>query len=143
VARTTIDVAVPPERVFDVLSDPGSYGEWVVGSRHVRDAEDDWPAVGSRFHHSVGKGPFTIEDHTEVVEAEPPTRLVLSAKARPLGSARVELRLQPTAGGTRVVMVEHPENPVLRMVMGPLGAYVIRRRNDESLRRLKRLAERR
>jgi uncharacterized protein YndB with AHSA1/START domain len=141
VARTTIDTTVPPERVFEVLSDPNSYGEWVVGSRYVRSAEDDWPAVGSRFHHAVGKGPFTVKDHTEVVEAERPHRLVLSAKARPFGTARVELDLQPTAGGTRVAMEEHPENPVLRVVMGPLGAFLIRRRNDESLRRLKRLAE--
>ena len=100
---------VPPAAVWAALADPGSYGYWVVGSKLIRDADPDWPAVGSRFHHTIGFGPFTVEDHTEALESEPPRRLVLRAKGRPALTARVTLDLQPQDGGTRVQMGERPD----------------------------------
>ena len=51
---------VPPEAVWDVLADPSSYGYWVVGSKQTRDAEPEWPAPGSKFHHTIGFGPLTL-----------------------------------------------------------------------------------
>ena len=86
---------VPPTAVWAALADPGSYGYWVVGSKLIRDADPDWPAAGSRFHHTIGFGPFTIDDHTEAIESEPGRRLVLRAKGRPVLTARVTLDLHP------------------------------------------------
>jgi uncharacterized protein YndB with AHSA1/START domain len=144
-ARTQRLMPVSPERVFSVLSDPSSYGHWVVGSDVVRDADAEWPAVGSRFHHRVGFGPVKVNDHTEVVESDPSRRLVLLAKARPLfGTARVELDLERRGGGTLVTMVEHGGDPLTKLVIDgparPLTHLLIRRRNDVSLRRLEELA---
>ena len=70
VAMTTIDrfMPVPPAAVWAALADPGGYGYWVVGSKLIRDADPDWPAPGTRFHHTIGFGPFTVEDHTVALE---------------------------------------------------------------------------
>src|SRR4051812_38434234 len=100
---------VPPQAVWDALADPRGFGYWVVGSRTVRDADPDWPAPGSKFHHTVGLGPFEASDHTASVEAAPPRRLKLRAKVRPLGTASVTLDMTPKAGGTVVRITENPD----------------------------------
>ena len=142
-AVTETHIAASPENVFAVLSDPGSYGYWVVGSERVRDADPDWPAPGTRFHHSVGFGPFTIDDHTECREVDEPRMIELRAKARPLGTATVRLELEPEGSGTRVRMREDPGDLLTALVFNPLTHLLVRGRNEESLRRLAELAERR
>jgi uncharacterized protein YndB with AHSA1/START domain len=141
VARSDIFIASPPERVFEVLSDPESYAYWVVGSDKIRAADPEFPAVGSRFHHRVGTGPLKIDDHTEVLDANPPYRLELKAKARPLGTARVVMLLDPRGEGTHVTMIEEAGDPLSKVMFNPLMQPLVRKRNDESLRRLKELAE--
>ncbi len=136
-------IEAPPERVFAVLADYRAYGEWVVGSRLMRGADPDFPAPGSRFYHQVGVGPLHLNDHTRVEEVEPPRRLVLRAKARPLGTAIVDMRLEPVDGGTKVVMREDPGDPLTALIFMPLTHLLVRGRNVESLRRLKELAEHR
>jgi uncharacterized protein YndB with AHSA1/START domain len=131
---------VPPEAVWDVLADPFAYGEWVVGSKAVRDADDGFPAPGTKFHHAVGVGPLTVRDHTEVAVAEPPRFLRLRAKARPLGTATIELELTPADGGTVVRMSERPDGLYAPLSLNPLVHVATKLRNTESLRRLERLA---
>src|SRR5437870_2034521 len=105
-ARNDTFIDAAPERVFEVLSDPDSYGYWVVGSKRIRDADAGFPETGTRFHHTVGFGPIEVDDHTEVLESDPPRRLKLRAKARPLGTASVTMEIEPEASGSRVTMIE-------------------------------------
>lgn len=133
-------IPAAPEAVWRVLAEPRTYGHWVVGSKRVRDADPSWPAPGSRFHHTVGFGPFTLDDHTESLAAEPPRRLVLRAHARPLGLAKVEIELEPAPGGTRVTLRENPtgvQKPLAYLPPVQLLAWL---RNAESLARIERLA---
>jgi uncharacterized protein YndB with AHSA1/START domain len=134
---------VPPEAVWDALADPGGYGYWVVGSKEIRDADPDWPAAGSRFHHTIGVGPLTLDDHTEALEAEPPQRLKLRAKGRPLGTATVTLEMIPEDGGTVVRMTENPDGLTAVLSLNPLVHVLTKVRNAESLMRLEELALRR
>jgi uncharacterized protein YndB with AHSA1/START domain len=137
-----IHIDAPPERVFDVLADPKTYADWVVGSDNIRDSDPGWPAPGSRFHHRVGVPPLRVRDNTEVVESDPPHLLVLHARARPLlGTAEVRLKLEPEDGGTRVTMYEGPVDLLSRLVINPLTDRLIDIRNRKSLERLKRIAE--
>jgi uncharacterized protein YndB with AHSA1/START domain len=140
-ARNEIFIEAAPAAVFSVLSDPRSYGEWVVGSREIRAADPDWPAAGAAFEHSVGIGWLSVSDHTSVISARAPECLELRARARPLPSARVRLQLHSEGTGTRVTMIEEPFNPVLSVMLGPVGHWLMKLRNVEALRRLKRLAE--
>lgn len=139
-ARNTAHFDATPEQVWAVLADPDSYGEWVVGSKHIRDADPEWPEPGSRFHHTVGIGPLELKDDTEVLESREPERIVLRARARPTGVANVILELTPEDGGTRVEMREYPVSGLAKMVHNPLQDKLIHHRNVESLRRLEELA---
>src|SRR6478672_12915782 len=103
-----IEIAAPPDRVWAVLADPENFDDWVVGAQNVRDADDTWPAVGSKLHHSSGVGPLTIDDETRVEASEPPHRLVLHAQLGAAGSFRVTLELRATPAGTKLWMSEEP-----------------------------------
>ncbi|HEV7493994.1 SRPBCC family protein [Baekduia sp.] len=139
-ARNLATFPVPIKQVFAVLCDPQTYAYWVVGSDSIRDADASWPAVGSKLHHRVGVGPFKLNDNTEVLELSEPMHLVLQARARPLGTARVVLDLIDLGNRTQVTMVEGPGDRFSRLLHNPIADFLLRRRNDEALRRLEKLA---
>ena len=143
-ARNVTTFPVPIQQVFAVLADPKTYAYWVVGSDSIRDADASWPAVGAKLHHRVGVGPLKLNDNTEVLEVTEPVHLVLQARARPLGTARVILDLVDLGGnGTQVTMVEGPGDRFSRLLHNPVADFLLRRRNDEALRRLGQLAAQR
>jgi uncharacterized protein YndB with AHSA1/START domain len=131
------------DAVWEALSDPAGYAYWVVGSKTIRDAEPGFPAPGTKFHHTIGFGPFTLNDHTEVLDAAPPTFLQLRAKGRPIGTAKVTMRMIPKDGGTMVEMVERPDGPYVILNVNPALHLLTKIRNAESLMRLEELALRR
>ena len=140
-ARNVAHFSVPPERVFAVLSDPQSYGYWVVGSSKIRHADADWPKPGTAFGHTQGVYGVGVKDSTEVVAAERPRTLVLEARFRPFAINKVEMRMAPSGNGTKVVMVEYPTGGPAAKLHNPLSDLVLKLRNVESLRRLRKLAE--
>jgi polyketide cyclase/dehydrase/lipid transport protein len=133
---------VPPEAVWDVLAEAGSYGYWVVGSKVIRDVEPEWPEAGAKFHHTIGAGPLTISDHTVALETARPRLFVLRAKGRPAGTATVTLRMtpRPEAGGTDVEMTENPDGVFSVLAYEPMTQLFTIARNAESLMRLEELA---
>lgn len=139
VNRTRIDAT--PEQVWAVLADADNYARWVVGARDIRDADETFPAVGTKFHHTQGLGPIDLRDSSEVLVSEPPHHLKLHVMARPMLRAHVDLVLTPDGDATTVEMHEKPVSPVQRLLHNPLTDLVLRGRNVESLRRLKALAE--
>jgi hypothetical protein len=132
---------VEPTRVFEVLADGWQYTAWVVGASHVRAVEQSWPSVGARIHHSFGVWPLVLRDDTTVEVCEPSSRLVLLANGRPLGRARVELRLMKEPSGTRVTMEETVVDGPGQAVPKPVMDRLLVPRNRESLARLAALAE--
>lgn len=141
-SRTTTRIDASPERVFEVLDDARTYEFWVVGCKDIRAVDAEWPAEGSAFHHAVGVGPFNLKDSTSILEREAPRRLKLRARARPAGIAHVLIELSPSGSGTDVVMSEAPVEGLPAKLHNPVQDYLIHRRNVETLRRLKWLAER-
>src|SRR4051812_44355563 len=107
-ARTSIRSDASPERVFDVLTDAVAYPHWVVGAKQVRAVDEGWPAPGTAFHHSVGAGPARLDDATTVIELDPPRRLVLRGRARPLGTMAIVLDVRGADGGTEITITERP-----------------------------------
>ena len=140
-ATTERLIDAPAEKVFSVLADPESYAHWVVGSNEIRAYDDDWPRVGSTFHHTQGKWPLTVKDTSSVLEAERNRRVVLEVRTRPFLVAKVELDLTPQNGKTRVRMVESPTGGLLKPINNPLLELLTHLRNRRGLARLGRLAE--
>jgi len=138
---TTVErtFACPPEDVVAVLSDGWLYGLWVVGATRIRAVEERWPEEGQRLHHSTGPWPIHLDDRTTVVVSDLPDRLVLTARGWPWGQARIDIRLEPVDGGTRVVMWEDVITGVMLLVPKPLRAMLLRPRQKECLHRLEQI----
>jgi uncharacterized protein YndB with AHSA1/START domain len=143
VVEVSKHVNAPPERVWAELSDGWMFTGWVVGATHIRDVDPNWPQVGARLHHQVGAWPLVVNDSTAVVESEPPRRLVLQARAWPVGEARVEVTIEADGDGSMVVMSEAPTDGPGRWLHNPVQEALLRRRNVESLERLADIAEKR
>jgi uncharacterized protein YndB with AHSA1/START domain len=140
-ARNVATIPASIGHVFAVLAAPATYAYWVVGSDAIRDADDEWPAVGAKLHHRVGVGPFKLNDNTEVLEVTAPVHLVLQARARPFGTARVTLDLRDLGDErTEATMIEVPGDRVSRRLHNPIADHLLHRRNDIALRRLSELA---
>lgn len=128
------------QAVFDVLRDGRSYGDWVVGTRKIRDVDAGWPQEGARLHYTVGYGPLRKDDVTTSLDYDPDSRLELEAHAWPAGTARVVLRADPVPGGTMVSIEEHPARGVAKLLHNPALDLLIKVRNVETLRRLEEKA---
>jgi uncharacterized protein YndB with AHSA1/START domain len=139
-AENEIYVEASPQRVFAVLSDPQAYPRWVGGAKDAHDDDPRFPEPGSSFEYEVGVGPLTLHDRTEVVDSDPPHRLVLRANLRDVGAFLIHLDLRPERTGTRIEMREEPEGGGV-LVDNPVTDAAIRLRNAYSLEKLKALAE--
>ena len=93
--------------------------------------------MGAELHHKAGPWPLSLQDSSTVLAVEPDRLLKLRAGLWPLGSAVVEIILDPLANGeTRITMKEDFEAGPLLFVRNKLNDLVLHRRNIESLRRL-------
>lgn len=129
-----------PEQIFAVLADPWLYPTWVVGASRLRAADDGYPQVGCRLHHSIGVWPLVLNDETRVDEWTPPQRMVLQAKTRPFGEERVTIEVKPRGEGSVVRMEEHPTNGLSARIPRPIANLLLDIRNRETLRRLEWVA---
>lgn len=138
-AVNDVHVDAPPVEVFALLADGQRYADWVVGAKRIRSVDADWPKVGSKFHHTVGVGPININDSTIVRAVDEPRCLVLEARARPIGRAKVIMEITDDEGGSHIRMTEEPLHgpTVLKRLLDPS----IQLRNAEALRRLRELLE--
>jgi uncharacterized protein YndB with AHSA1/START domain len=142
-ATVTAYIDVAPSEVFAVLADGWSYSGWVVGTSHMQAVEAAWPDAGSRLFHASGVWPAVLADETSVEEMVTNERLVMTARGRPLGQARIEVRLSPEGQGTRVTLVETPISGPGRWLHNGAFDALLHRRNVESLARLAAISERR
>lgn len=138
---TFIDASA--EAVFEVLLDPYTYPDWVVGCQKIREVDRSWPSPGARFHHRVGVGPLAVDDSTKIVAVEPPCRLVLEARAGPAGTAEVVFDVTPEDEGSRVTIAERPVDGPAEALGGVVKDGLLEFRNVESLQRLKECVEKR
>ena len=135
-STTTRTISATPAQVWEVLADGWLYPLFVVGAARMREVDDDWPAVGSRLHHSVGTWPLLIDDTTEVLEVTEHEHLLLVARGWPAGQAHVDISLQPQGASTLVTITEDATAGPGLLVPKPLRDPQLHVRNIETLRRL-------
>jgi uncharacterized protein YndB with AHSA1/START domain len=141
-STTARTLAASPDQVFAVLADGWTYSDWVVGTSHIRDVDEAWPAVGSKLHHKAGPWPVSLHDSSTVLEMTPAQHLRLKAGLWPMGEATVDITLEPLGPDrTRVVMREQFDAGPLVGLRNALHDHLLHRRNIEALRRLADLVE--
>ncbi|MGV0645000.1 SRPBCC family protein [Mycolicibacterium sp. XJ879] len=138
----TRDIRASRQQVWDVMADGWTYSQWVVGNSRMRAVDPNWPDPGSKICHSIGVWPLLLDDVTVVEHSEPLEQLVLHAKGRPIGGARITLRLSDIPGGCRVEMEECPVSGPAAVLPDRLSDLAVWPRNRETLWRLGALAER-
>lgn len=138
------DTTATREQVWDVIADGWTYSQWVVGNSRMRAVDPEWPKVGSTIRHSIGVWPLVLDDLTVVEVCVPRTQLVLLAKGRPLGKARITLQLFDTpSGGCRIEMAEVAAGAPMGWMPERLALAAAAPRNRECTFRLAAIAERR
>lgn len=143
-AAPRMNVVVPADQqlVFDVLTDPSTYPEWLVGAQHIRWVDPDWPRPGATFHHRIGCDPLSVPGSTTLRSSAPPDSVVLSAGMGPFGEATVRFRLRTVDDGTEVEFAEEPSGGLARLAyrLGrPAVALALWGRNGVSLAGLSRV----
>jgi uncharacterized protein YndB with AHSA1/START domain len=142
-----VEIRASPDRVFDALTDARTYPEWLVGAKQIREVDQDWPAEGSAFHHTVGMGLLVVRDRTTITHIDRPRSLELEAGVGPLGAAHVRFVLEPTADGCQVEVDEAPSRGVVRALWHWFGRAVMQAslfsRNLVSLEKLRVYVEER
>ena len=125
----------PATKVFDVISEPTTYPDWLTGAKRIRRVDNDFPRPASEFKHEVGAGPLTVKDTSEVEEVRPNHMLEMVVRARPFLVARVKFD----------VFAEGSRSSRLRITETPIGVYrffswaidpLIKARNTHSINRL-------
>jgi hypothetical protein len=137
------DTTATRQQVWGVIADGWTYSQWVVGNTRMRAVDPNWPAPGSTIHHTIGIWPVVVNDETVVETSIPHEELVLHAKTRPFGGARITLRLFDTPNGCRIEMAEVPVGGPLNWIPRRLALAAAYPRNRECTARLAALAERR
>ena len=138
------DTTATRQQVWNVIADGWTYSQWVVGNTRMRAVDPAWPAPGSTIHHTIGVWPVVLNDLTVVESCTPQEELVLLAKGRPFGKARVTVRLfDIDGGGCRIEMAEVPVGAPMGWVPDRLSLAAAFPRNRECTWRLAALAERR
>lgn len=141
VALLNVLVKRSPEQVWDFLSRGDRYADWVSGTREIRDADDNWPEIGSSIHFTAGVGPLVIKDRTTVRNAEPPRMLELEVHAGRIGTARLVFEIRPWGDQAVVVLDEHPLSGPGAHVHNMLIDLALRFRNRRMLDKLAKLIE--
>ena len=132
-----------PSLIFSVLRDGWSYDRWVVGTSQIRAVDPTWPQPGARLHYRIGRGRLSKDDETRSLRLVDGCELELEAVGRPLGTARVDFRIDRVRDGALVTMIEHPTKGPLATLHNPGFELLIYLRNVETLRRLDREVSRR
>jgi hypothetical protein len=138
------DTTATRAQVWHVMADGWTYSQWVVGNSRMRAVDPQWPKVGSSIKHSIGVWPLLLNDVTVVEDCQPLEQLVLLAKGRPFGKARITLRLfDIDGGGCRIEMAEVPVGAPMGWVPNRVALAAAFVRNRECTSRLAMIAERR
>jgi uncharacterized protein YndB with AHSA1/START domain len=140
-----IELAAPPEAVWEVVMDPHRLGDWVT--THVALGEDTPKELtrGSSFEQTLKVGGPKFHVTWNVVEADRPRRVEWSGDGPGGSSARVVYELEPNEdGGTSFGYrneFELPGGPLGRLAGRTVGAAAAKREAERTLKNLKRLMD--
>ena len=139
IVENAVEIARPPEDVFDYVTDITKEFEWNPRTRRAEKLSPGEIGAGTRFDAEWIKGNPTI---VEYVSFERPTGWASIARSRRL-DVRAEGRISATEHGSRLVIrTELRPKGVLALLL-PLMRRTMQAREDQNLERVKAILERR
>lgn len=142
---SSIDIAAPPGKVFDLIADPSRYPELADPTERMISWDDGPMRTGYAYKEYGGIKPFMAESEWQVVEWDPPKRTVHVGDD---GSATMRLTCtaEPSDGGCRYSQDLSMEvRWYLKVPMAILWPLMMRSRAqkamDKTVANVKRLVE--
>ncbi|HEV2813802.1 MAG TPA: SRPBCC family protein [Solirubrobacteraceae bacterium] len=145
VVRAQIDIAAPPQAVWDFSMDPARTLEWVTIAREVGETSNGGFRKGYKMDQKLCLRGVSFWVHWTLEEVDIPWFARWEGKGPARSKAVIESRLTERDGGTRFDYTNEFKAP-----LGPLGAAASRvvtggipeKEANASLRRLKEILER-
>ena len=124
----TIETPWSAEDAFAYMADVRNFAEWDPGTRRAVLAVGDGPGLGAAYDLDLKVGPATLTWRYEIIEWDPPHRLVVRAETGTLTSVD-EIRVQPAGSGATVSYdttltlhgVARLSEPVLALALQRIG----------------------
>ncbi len=117
----SIRIDAPPAKVWEMVMDPESLGEWVTIHRKLVRADSGPPRVGYTMDQQIHMRGVHLEVHWKLVECRPYELAVWEGRGPARSHARSEYILKAEDGGTRFDYRNEFRPP-----LGPVGAIVSR-----------------
>ena len=133
--EVTIEIAAPPERVYDLVSDVTRMGEWSPECRRCRWTDGaTGPVPGARFkaRNKGRRGPAWFNT-PKVTVAEPAREFAFNRSGPGIGSYTWRYVFEPSATGTRVTESYDVERPLPRAMSWLTEKWVGSADRDEDL----------
>jgi uncharacterized protein YndB with AHSA1/START domain len=142
-AHHEVEIAAPPEEVYDLIADPDRLEEWVSIHVALLDSSSDTLQEGSELTQCLRLAGQKFKVRWKVVESDRPRRLVWEGKGPVHSHARVVNDLEPTEGGTRFSYINEYDLPGGRFgkMAGPMVRRVTSGELEKSLESLRKLVE--
>jgi acetyl-CoA C-acetyltransferase len=138
-----IEIAAPPEEVYDLIADPGRLGEWVTIHQYVDGKTPAELVEGARMTQCLKLAGRSFKVKWTVVESDRPRLLAWEGRGPLRSKAKVLNTLTPTDTGTHFSYVNEyslPGGPLGNMA-GPVVRRVTTGEVDSTLQKLKELLE--
>jgi uncharacterized protein YndB with AHSA1/START domain len=144
--ETSIDIAAPPEKVWEMAMDPECLADWVTIHRRLHDHSGGPVRHGYEMEQTLHLRGVNFKVRWQLVECDQPFHAEWHGRGPARSHAETEYRLTANDGGGTHFAYRNEFRPPL----GPLGAIASRalvgglprREADASLARLKALVER-
>ena len=126
--KNDIVIAAPAEKIFDYVTNPKSWPEWLPSSHHI-DCEDRPMRFGDTFHEHWSTRTGRADLDWVVIACDAPRLWIgLTNATSFLGPIVVQYNCEDVAGGTRFTRtVRNPQRPK------PATEDQVRRMNEEAV----------
>lgn len=141
---TSIEIAVPPRAVWDVIMDPRRYGDWVTIHRKVGKLDDGPLREGFEVEQTLALAGAPFKVRWRLAVHDPPHHAIWEGRGPARSTARIEDTLTAAGAGTRFDYLNDfkaPGGPLGAMAGRVLVSGISEREANRSLRRLKQLLE--
>ena len=140
----TIDIAAPPDEVYEAVMDPGRLDDWVTIHVGVENAPNGPLSEGAEMRQCLKLAGRRFHVDWRVVKDERPSRVEWEGRGPVRTKARVVYDIEPNGDGSRFCYMNDftlPGGPLGRLAGGGMRG-ISARESERSLERLKALLER-